>query len=395
MPLYRYKAYSPQGKKIIGVIDADSLTAAKDKLRKQSLMVTVLDSAGLSSKETVLGQAALFNFTRELAQLLKAGLPLYESLSTIEEKYRGMKAHPLFLDLCDSLKNGASLSLALKKYPQSFNSIYLSLISAGEETASLPEVLEQLAFLISRQQKLKKQLFSALAYPCFLGVFCLLVVSGLFFFVIPSMQELFEGRQLHPLTQGVLAISQWLNAHGKMLLLCISTAGFAFYLFLKRPDVRLRLQKMILKIPLCKSLILHSGLVRFCRTVSLLLSGGLPLIEALALSRNALKHPILEEVISGAEKKIVEGEKLSARLKQSSLIPSLVPRMIAIAEEAGNMEQMMKNIAEIYEEDLEKSLAQLTTFLQPALLVFLGGVVGLVVLSILLPLTDVSSFLAT
>jgi general secretion pathway protein F/type IV pilus assembly protein PilC len=209
------------------------------------------------------------------------------------------------------------------------------------------------------------------------------------------MQELFEGRQLHPITQTVLCISQWLNAYGKTLFLILSFTIAGSILLLRRPSVQLKLQKAILKIPFCKSLIIHSGLARFTRTVSLLLAGGIPLVEALALSRKAMKHPVLEEVIEDAEKKIIEGQRLSARLKLSPLIPSLVPRMIAIAEEAGNMEQMMKNIAEIYEEDLEKSLAQLTTFLQPALLIFLGGVVGLVVLSILLPLTDVSSFLAT
>ncbi len=149
----------------------------------------------------------------------------------------------------------------------------------------------------------------------------------------------------------------------------------------------------MLVLPFVKTMIIQTALTRFCRSASLLLLGGVPLLDALALSRRVMKHPLLEKVVEEAEKKIIEGAHLSDQFKLVSYIPPLVSRMLAIAEETGRMAPMMENIADIYDEEIERSLQQVTTLLQPVLLVVLGGIVGVVLLSILLPLTDVSSFL--
>lgn len=392
MALFRYRAYTQDGKNVSGVIDADSYLLAKERLLKQQVMVTGLQLLDDKQGEISLPSSLLLGFTRELAQLLRAGLPLYESLLTIEEKYRTHKAHPLLLDLCDRLKGGSSLSSALKNYPKTFDKVYLSMVHAAEQSASLPYVFDQLTLLLSRQQKLKKQLFSALAYPAFLGVFCIIVVFSLLFFVIPPMQELFEGRRLHPLTEVVLSLSRFMNENGWLLL--ISFLAFAVLLFaLFRSEKGRRLiQNACLKIPFFKTIIIQSALIRFCRANSVLLAGGVTLLNALSLSRKVMRNPFLEDVIAKAEEKIIEGKRLSEELKTSSLIPPLVVRMLSIAEETGKMAPMLQNIAEIYEEDMEKDLAQMTALLQPAVLLVLGAVVGLIVLSILLPLTDVSSF---
>jgi general secretion pathway protein F len=394
MALFRYRALTTEGKKIAGVIDADSYALAKERLVKQEVMITHLASFQQSKKEEALTPAVLLAFTRELAQLLRAGLPLYESLLTIEEKYRRHPSHPLFLGLCDQLKAGSLLSLALKKYPKSFDEIYLSLVQTGEETGSIAQIFEQLTDLISKKQRLKKQLLSALTYPAFLGSFCFLVIIALFFFVIPSMQELFEGRHLHPLTSIILGISRFLNQNSLSLGLCLLSSGALGFLFLRRNKNQIIL-KLSLKLPYLKTIVVQSALIRFCRASSLLLTGGVPLIQALSLSRKTMNHSLLEEIIERAEKKIIEGERFSVQLKGSPLIPSLVVRMLSIAEETGKLGPMLGNIADIYDEELEKSLSQMTSLLQPLLLLTLGGIVGLVILSILLPLTDVGSFLST
>lgn len=392
MPLFRYKALSDGGRRVTGVIDADSFDAAKERLLKQKILVTKLFSLDQSRKETTLDGALLLSFTREMQQLLSAGLPLYESLLTIEEKYRKGPGHLLFLDLCDRLKEGSSFSAALKKYPKSFDTIYLTMIQAGERTGSLPWVFEQLHQLITRKQKLKKQLVSAISYPLFLGSFCFLLIMGLLFFVVPSMKELFEDRTLHPITSCVLACSQFVIGHGKSLASSmILLTGCCIFLF-KQPSTRYFVQKQLLKVPLIKTVAMEAALVRFSRACSILLLGGVPIVNALALARSVMNHPYLEEGIEEAEKRIVEGKSLSQELKNSPHIPPLVVRMLSIAEETGKMPQMFQNIADIYDEQLEKNLAQIITFLQPVLLLTMGAVVGIVILSILLPLTDVSSF---
>lgn len=394
MPLFRYSAVSAEGKSLKGVIDADSLLVAKERLRKQQILVTTVIPLKNKQDQLTLPPSLLLAFTRELAQLLKAGLPLYESLTTIEEKHRRHKAHPLFLDLCDHLKEGASLSIALKRYPATFDRIYLSMVQVAEQSGNLAGVFDQLAQLITRQQKLKKQLSAALTYPSFLALFCFFIVCGLLFFVVPSMKELFEDRALHPVTALVLSISNWVNAHVVFLLTTLCTFLASFILAVRSRTGKRLLYELSLKLPFVKTLILHSALVRFCRSLAMLIAGGVPLLDALALSRNVVKSPLIEEAILDAEKRVAQGERLSAAFKGAAIIPPLVLRMLALSEETGKMGEAFYNLAEIYDEEMEKHLSQLNTFLQPALLITLGAIVGLVVLSILLPLTDVSSFTA-
>lgn len=393
MPLFRYKAISPEGKAFGGVVEADSLPVAKERLRKNQVYIIELAMMGSRSQELTLPPALLLAFTRDLAQLLKAGLPLYESLVTIEEKYRRHPKHSLFLDLCDHLKGGSLLSLALKRYPKTFNQIYLSMVQAAEQSGHLAEVFDQLAQLLYRQQSLKKQVLSTLTYPAFLGMFCFVIICALFFFIIPSMKELLEGRRLHPLTQCVLSLSQWANDHVNLLIVSLFSLPILIWIVVRQPQTRVRLQKLSLQIPFLKSVLLHSSLVRFCRSLSMLLGSGVPLLEALALSRKMMNSLVLEGVIEEAEKRIVEGQRLSVALQDQTLLPSLVTRMLALAEETGKMKEAFLNLSIIYEEELEKHLSQLTTFLQPIILIILGGIVGLVILSILLPLTDVNSFI--
>lgn len=393
MPLFRYKALSAQGKTLKGVIDADSLLAAKERLRREQLLVTEVEVQKEGQKERTLPQAFLLAFTQELAHLLRAGLPLYDSLQTIEEKYRRHKAHPVLLDLADHLKEGHALSAALKRYPKIFDSIYLSMVGVAEHAGNLVEVFAQLAQLIERQHKLKKQIVSAIAYPAFLFCFCLSVSLGLFLFVIPTMKELFDGKILHPMTTCVIAISNWLCVHFSTLALTLLVAIGALVFFWKRGSGKYHLYLFCTKVPLVKTLLLHSALVRLCRALAMLLGAGVPLLEALHLTTIIVKNPLLEASLLEAEKRIMRGERFSQALKESSHVPSLVIRLVAISEETGKMQEAFGHLCAIYGEEVEKHLSHLTTFLQPLLLIILGMIVGLVVLSILLPLTDVSSFI--
>ena len=392
MPIFRYKALTETGKKIGGVIDADSYELAKEKLRREKVLVTTL-SAKKNKRKAFLNSQMLLAFTRELAQLLEAGLPLYESLLTIEEKYRRHRAHSLFLDLCDQLKSGHQLSVILKGYPRSFDTIYISIIRAGENTGALPWAFSQLYELTERRQKLKKQLVSAMAYPTFLAIFCFLVIMGLLLFIIPSMQELFEGRRLHPLTQTVLNVSHLLQDSFLMISCTTGFLVFGMIYFLKKSKGRDLFQRLMQKVPLIKTILTQAALIRFCRSTSILLFGGIPLVSALGISRKVMKHALMEKAIEKAEQQLVEGTALSTELSQSAHIPSLVTRMLSIAEETGKMPQILQSISNIYDEELERSLNNITTFIQPALLIVIGGVIGLVILSILLPLTDVSSLI--
>ena len=389
--LYKYQALSNEGRKTTGVIHADSLDTAKELLRAEELMVIDVQVYHEKKNNIKLSSTILLDFTRMLGQLLEAGIPLYESIVIIEDKYRHHRFHPLFIDLCDELKVGVSLSQALAKYPQSFDPIYVAMVKAGEQTAALSKVFEELCLLLQRQQKLKKQLVSAAAYPLFLAGFSVFIFLALLLFVIPSMKALFDGRVLHPITQFVFAASDIAVHQGAWIGLTLALAITLIVVILRKPTSRERIDGWLLQLPFFKHFIQEAATVRFCRTASLLLSGGVPILQALNLSRFVMKNRHLENVITEAEKGVSEGKTLSGQLAQYPFIPTLVPRMLSIGEETGKTAFMLQSIANICEEDLEKKLQQTVSFLQPALLLLLGLIIGIVLLSILIPLTDVGA----
>lgn len=393
MALFQYSALTKHGKKTIGLINADSLDLAKEQLRKQKILVTKLALYKKQHRDQTLPPTLLLNLTRDLHILLRAGLPLYDSLLTLQEKYDRSSAHSLLLNLCDQVKQGFHLSEALSQYPRIFDAVYLSMIKAGEESGTLVESFGELSKLISRSQGLKKKVTTAMVYPIFLGSFCLAVVGALLFFLIPSMQELFEGRSLHPLTATVLSVSNALSSHALLIFSFLAGSILLLIFFLKQKAGKRFKQKLCLKLPILNRLTTEAVLTRFCRVLSVLLRGGISLLDSLKLAKLVMHHSLFEEVIEKAEDRVVEGKKLSEELEKSPLIPHLVIRMMALAEESGNMAKMMQHVSEIYEEDLDRSLTRLTAFLQPVMLLFLGIVVAIILLSVLLPLTDVSSMI--
>ena len=393
MGLYQYTAMTDGGRKSIGMINADSLELAKERLRKQKVLVTKLSAYKKRSEQLSLSSSMLLSFTRDLHVLLRAGLPLYESLQTLEEKYRRTKMHSLFLDLCDQVKQGRVFSDALKDYPRIFDPVFISMIKAGEESGTLEKSFEELEKLTHRDQVVRKKLSSAMIYPIFLGIFCVAVVGVLLFFLIPSMAELFEGRKLHPMTETVLALSRVLNTHAFMIFTSIAMILLASSLFFRNPKGKDWFKKTLLHVPVVKRIFIEMMIARFCRVFSILFYGGIPLLECLRLAKKVMKHPTLEEVVTAAERKVVEGKRLSEEFAQSPFIPSLLIRMLSIGEESGRVAEMMGHLSSIYEENIERSLGRLTTLLQPVMLLFLGVVVAIILLSVLLPLTDVSSFI--
>lgn len=391
MPLFRYHALGAEGEKVKGVIDADGIASAKEKLLAQKILVTSVEPIKEKESSKRLSGTMVLDFTRSLGQLLGAGLPLYESLQTIEEKHRTHRTHPLFLDLCDQLQAGSPFSTALLRHSESFDSVYISMVKAAEQTGSLPQIFEKLSLFLTRRQKIQKQLKTAMIYPAFLGGFCLIVVLILLLVVIPTMSPLFEGRPLHPITAIVLSLSQFLIQNRFLLSAITLFSLVGASVWIRRPQAKKWVQTFILHIPFVKTVALQSALIRFTRTFGILLGGGIPLLDALKLSKKVTNYSLFESIFENAEKDVLEGKSLSHSLQASPLIPQLVTRMVSIAEETGRMGPMMHHVADIYEDELEKNLQQLTTLLQPALLLLLGFIIGIVLLSVLIPLTDTSA----
>jgi general secretion pathway protein F len=398
MGLFLYKAIDSKGKKTTGRIQAGSYNEAKKDLLSQGISLIKLRPLSVFSdffkkKQVDLKPGQRILLTTQLAQLLNAGLPIYESLISLEEQYKGENFHAILTHLTTQIREGKTLSEALSRYPKSFSSLYISMVLAGEQVGLLAQTLEKLAHLLQKQEKLKKQLTTALLYPAILSFFSFGLVLLLLIYVVPSLETLFEGRELHPFTATVFAFSHFFRSYWLVLLGAIAglTTGLTF--LMRQPKWKRAWHQTLLSLPGIKKLIIKASIARFCRTMGTLLEGGVTIIKALQTARAVMGQPILEEVIEEAEKKIIEGSLLSKELARSPYIPTLVTRLIAVSEESGQSAVMHQKIADLYEEDVEKILTRLTTLAQPVILLVIGCIVGFIMLAILLPLTDVSSFI--
>lgn len=391
MPVYYYQAINTQAKKIKGFIEAGDSLEAKQKLRAQGLLITQLSSNIKLKKSQHLNREQLLNFTTMLSQLIGAGLPLYESLVAIEEQVRGENYHRIILNLTEQVKAGSSLSEAMRNFPQSFNRLYVAMIGAGEVAGALTTVLERLTDFLTKQAKLAKQIINALIYPGILTLFAFIVILLLIGFVVPSIEGIFEGRELNTYTTFVLNFSRLLRAYWAAYLPLLIGGSCLLFYYLKSPKGQVLWEKFLMRLPFIRDVMIQAALVRFTRTMSTLQEGGVPLVDALRLSREVMQNNALEEEVLRAEKRILEGGDLSTEFKRSRLIPLMVTRMIAVGEESGQLNQMLKKIAEIYEGNLEKTIERAMSLIQPAILIIMGGIIGMVLLAILLPMSDISS----
>ncbi len=391
MPLYQYQAFDSQGRSKKGAIEATGLTDAKEKLRSQGLMVSNVSEQQAGGRANTLHGEELVLFTMQLSQLISAGLPLYESINTLEEQYRTERYHRVLLSLSEKVKAGSSLSAAMADHPQSFDRLYCSMVAAGEAAGALAMVLDRLSKFLSTQLRLRQQIVTSMIYPAVLGGFAFLLIIGMLSFVVPMLEELLEGRELNQLTRFVLGASHVFV--GYWWLLIIGTVGSitGLYFWFRSDQGKRLTERTLMRTPIVGSLMIRAALSRFARTMATLLEGGITLVEALRLGRGVLRNQQLEQRIQEAEARVVEGATLSQELKRVKQFPPLVPRLIAVAEDTGESAKMWSNIADIFEGELEKNLSRVVALAQPVILVFMGFTIGLILLGILLPLSDISA----
>lgn len=392
MPVFYYQAIDEKGRKRKGFIEATSELEAKQKLREQGVLVTQLGASALRGRRQQLNGEQLLSFTAMFSQLIGSGIPLYESLLAIEEQVRGEPYHRIILSLTEQVKAGTTLSDAMRQFQESFSPLYIAMIGAGEAAGALEIVSKRLAQFLNKQQRLKKQISNALIYPGILAAFALVVIALLMGFVIPSIEGVFEGRELNGYTVFILELSRVLRGYWWVYLPLLALGVAGGYYALRRPQGKLWIERQLMKLPLIRDLMIEAALVRFARTMSTLQEGGLPLVDALGLAKGVMQNASMEEEIERAEKKILEGGTLSSELRKSRYLPQLTARMIAVGEESGHLGQMLSQIADMYEDHLEKTIERVMSLIQPAILIVMGLLIGLVLLAILLPMTDVSAF---
>ncbi|MBS0635425.1 MAG: type II secretion system F family protein [Verrucomicrobia bacterium] len=389
--IYDYKAFTRQGKAAKGTIEAINAKEARDKLRDMQLIVSSLEPQKKGKKRLQLSRDDLRIFTSQLAQLLAAQIPLYESLLALEEQARQEPYHPVILGLTDRIKRGSSLSQAMQDFSESFSPLYRALISAGEAVGNLELALSRLNNFLVHDNKIRKQLISALIYPALLSGLLVVAITVLVGFVIPSLEQLFEDKNTPQFTKLVFGAAKFLREWGILVVgAFIGLLVYGFYR-IRQPKTKASIQRNILHIPLINRYVILAALSRFARTLGTLLEGGLPLTVSLAYAKEALGNARLNEIMLRVEQRIIEGIPFSTELSRYKEMPPLFSRMVLIGEESGKLSSMLNQLATLYEEETERTLTRVVALAQPVMLLLMGGLIGGVLLAILMPLSSFGS----
>mgnify|MGYP002630223909 CR=1 FL=1 len=406
MPAFEFVALDKNGKELKGVRDADNERALRAALKRDGLFLTRIGKGtrkGQSLLSTEVDFAQYFEritasdlaiFTRQLATLCRAGIPLVDSISATVDQTEKPKLRKILAKLRQDVSEGQSLAQALNGHPETFGPIFSNMVRAGEASGTLDQVLTRLAEFTEASVKLKQKIQAAMMYPVIMVCIGSLILTGLFVYVIPQITQIFtdSGQDLPLITQLLIGSSQLMRSYWW---LGVILGGGGVYLFRRwktSEKGHYTWDRRRLAFPIFGKLSLMIGVSRFTKTLSTLLRSGVPLLTALDITKNVLENLVLVEVVDEARLAVKEGASLADPLKRSGRFPPIVTHMIAIGERSGALEEMLNVVAEAYENEVENRVASLTSLLEPMMIVGMGVTIAIIVFAVLLPILQLNEF---
>jgi general secretion pathway protein F len=399
MPAYSYLALDKKGKKKKGVIESDTPRLARQQLRNQSLTPLEVTAIKVQAKKTKsslfspkLSASELSLLTRQLATLVRAALPLEESLQAVAEQSESQKIKLVLIAVRSDVLTGKPLATSMQAFPRIFPKDFIATVSAGEESGDLAMVLERLADHVERSQQLRQKILGAMLYPIILSIVAVLVVVGLLTFVVPQIIHVFDSmdQELPPLTQNLIFVSNLLQNQGHLITIGLAIIFFACYSLLQKPSIKRNWHLFLLKLPLISPLIRTLNSAKLCRTLSTLLISGVPMLTALNIAAKVITNIPMHNTIEQAIQEIREGSSLSHALKRGIGFPPLTIHLIASGESSGQLDAMLEKAAETQERELEGWISSFLTILEPLLLLSMGGIVLTIVLAIMMPIFNLN-----
>jgi len=398
MPVFKWEGKTLKGTIKKGEMEAPNEGAIRVHLRQQNIIPTKIAAKGKEIKISLpfgkkVKQRSIAIFTRQLATMIDAGLPLVQSLEILSSQQEHKVFKDVLREIREDVEGGSTFAGALKKHPTTFNDLYTNLVVAGEEGGILDNILLRLAAYIEKAEALKKKVKSALVYPSVIVGVAIFVVMILMFFVIPVFSKMFEeaGQTLPLPTLIVVVISKFAQ---KYIFIVIPAAILLFYLIRKYHQTdggKTVLDRILLKLPIFGPLFQKIAVARFSRTLGTLVSSGVPILDGLNIVSKTAGNKVIEAAIMNARASIREGETIAEPLNRSNIFPPMVIQMIAVGESTGALDSMLGKIAEFYEEEVDVAVANLTSLLEPVLMIFLGVVIGGVVIAMYLPIFNMAS----
>jgi general secretion pathway protein F len=408
MAVYEYRGvFITSGKAAKGVRDAENPKALRAVLRREGILLSnATEESGGKAAKGKTSEIDVFAFfkragtndvavmTRQLATLVRAGIPLVESIAALTEQLEKQDLKRVMTAVRERLNEGTSFSKALETHTRIFPPLYINMVAAGEASGTLEAVLERLADFMEAQARLKGKVGAALAYPILMTLIGFGLMSVLMVAVVPKVTSIFQSMD-HPLpwyTQLLIIISGVLANYWWLLAIIGASSAYFFQRWVRTKEGRLRWDTIILGIPIFGKLIQMLAVARFAKTLSTLLASGVPLLKAMEIVRNVLGNAALENVVSTAAGSIREGESIAEPLRRSGRFPPIVTHMIAVGEKSGQLEQMLGSVADSFDAQVEVRVQALTSLLEPLIIVVMGGAVGFIAFAILMPLIQMNEF---
>ena len=402
MATFAYKAIDINGQQIADKIVARDRTAAIDELFGRDLNPVTIEKLGDGQTEGVfsrfggVSKREVDAFTRQLANLLAAGVPMSRALGILSREATRIAPKKLWAIIHDQVSGGMSLADALGHHPQAFSPIYVAMVRAGETGGFLDLVLEQIATFRAREADLKSRVRAALTYPIILAVLATGILIFLLTFFIPRFSQMFSefGGSLPMLTKYIVAISKLLVNYWLVFILGIVLIVFAVQRMLSSEEGRRAMATFVLRLPLFGTGMARFALVRFCRMLGTLVGAGVPLISSLRVAKEAIGNQVLADTVTSAIESVQKGHPLARSLESCRvLFPAAVIEMVSVAEESGRLDQELTRLATAYDQELDRHLKMIVTLIEPALLFIMAVVVGTVVIGMLLPIFNLQELI--
>ncbi len=408
MPVYEYTALDSRGKTVTGIIDAEGVAAARQKIRAAgNYPVDIRQIGDQGQRQTRSRPSALSSLfgrirpvevavmTRQLSTLISAGFPLVTALDSLVEQVRSKTFKKVIAGIKDALVEGSSFADALEKYPQVFSQLYVNMVRAGETSGTLEIVLLRLADITESQQALKARIQTAMLYPVIMTAAGSLILLFLFIYVIPNITSIFEDvHQVLPLpTRILISTSEIVKSFWWIGLILAAVAAAALRAGLKTAKGRNIYDRAMLAMPVFGAITSKAAVARLARTLGSLLDNGVSMLPALQIVENIVGNTLLARAIKDAGAGVSKGQSLAASLGSAGLLPSLAIQMIQVGEQSGELEKMLYKIADIYEKEVETTIMRLTALLEPVMVLVMAGAVLFIVLSICLPIFEMNTLI--
>jgi general secretion pathway protein F len=420
VPIYEYKAYAEGGATRTGVIDADTPREARQRLRKDKLLVSDLKEIRRSGgkrksvavksekKEKRPGLMAramearrqsqrgasgrdlemVGAITRQMGTLLGAGIPLAEAMRAVIEQAETRRIETLFRTVRERITQGTSLGDALGEHPELFSELYVNMVRAGEATGQVDVVLSRLADFLQAQRALQRKVVSALTYPAMMIGLGIIVVTVLMAVVVPKITDMLTdlGQELPLPTKILVTVSDYTKNYWWVAMLGVAFVSFLVERYYRTPPGRMRIDRLVLRLPIVGELFRKRSVSRFSRTLATLLESGVPAVQALDITADVVGNQVIAKATREIKDKIVEGTDFATPLKATGVFPPTLGYMVSVGEASGELEKMLDRVADAYDEEIEVVTERVTTVLEPIMIVVLAVVVGYIVISIVLPI---------